>query len=53
MNLETLNLVELTTKESELFSGGESGWYWVTYAVGGFLRACYEMGVSAKGNPHI
>ena len=55
MKLKALNLVELTAHESVAINAGdgESGWYWVTYIIGGFVRVSYEMGKSAKGNPHI
>lgn len=31
MNLDNLNVTELTEQETRYISGGESGWYWIAY----------------------
>ena len=32
------NMQELSMESCEMINGGESAWYWISYAVGNFVR---------------
>lgn len=43
MDINKLNLIELSKTEIQLINGGESGWYWIAYAVGSICHAAQNI----------
>lgn len=52
MALNNIKLIDLNEGQMREISGGESGWYWVMYTVGGLVRAyTNQCALSASAMP--
>jgi len=53
MNLNNRKFIELNEAQMRNISGGESGWYWVMYTVGGAVKWYQtQCALSASAMPH-
>ncbi|SMO35788.1 hypothetical protein SAMN06265171_101258 [Chryseobacterium rhizoplanae] len=53
MNLDNRKFLELNEAQMRNISGGESGWYWVMYTVGGAVRwYTTQTALAASAMPH-
>ncbi|WP_370898122.1 hypothetical protein [Chryseobacterium gossypii] len=53
MNLNDRKFIELNEAQTRNISGGESGWYWVMYAVGGAVKWYQTQVAGASSASHV